>query len=128
MLMEYGSCLNTGFNLEYAHLNPDDDSCQVISIRQNFSFTKSFLKKEYHFEDECSNLVISKQVFNGYSLFDALSLKNASQLETKKRKIPNFTPSSVLANYGGASVFSVFQKAPGILQKVLNQVTESNQD
>ena len=106
--MEYGTCFNTGFNLEYANMNPDDESCHVVSLRQNLSFTKSFLQREFYIKDNCPNKVIGNQIFHGYSLFDALSLRNASQLHAKKRKISDFTSKSILANYGGVSLFSVF--------------------
>jgi hypothetical protein len=116
MLMEYGTCLNLGINLEFAYLDPEDEAYCVKKFIQNSRFTRAFQQEEFwNKQDWWQHVKIDKQIFRGYSLFDALLLRNSLELDAKKRKIGTFQDTTILANYDGATVFSLLEKRPNIL-------------
>ena len=68
------------------------------------------------------------QVFNGYSCYDALSLRNAYEKAEQNRQIPSLSNTTILANYAGNTIFSLFENTTEVLQQVLDQVNEEDHD
>ena len=60
--------------------------------------------------------IIDYLVFNGYSIYDALSLKNVKEKLDANRKLPSFSNTAILSNYRGETVFSLFKSNPEVLQ------------
>ena len=59
--------------------------------------------------------IIDLQVFNGYSCYDALSLRNAYEKAEQSRQIPSLTNTTILSNYAGNTVFSLFENMIEVL-------------